>query len=308
MGAPQASVPSGDGAGNGIEMSFMRGVNADHAPVRTDCSRRTVLQLGSLAGLAALASGCAGGGGGTQANGEDLPSPTWPDPVKGPRPVPPPPPNGAQIAKVEPRPPQQPITQTPTPTPTGLPTGVIPRTRWTTAGLKRPSNVRPMNGTTYITVHHDGMNAFTGESESDSIKRLTSIQGSHTQRKAKTGEYWADIGYHYIIDRAGRVWEGRPIVYQGAHVQDCNEHNIGVMCMGNFMIQYPTKAQTDRLDQFVAQLMRDHRISLRNVRTHREWNPTECPGQNLQVYMARTRSRGGNMALALAASDPSLLA
>lgn len=307
MGRSEASKVSGRVPENDAEKSFVRGGSADHAPVRTDCSRRTVIQLGSLAGLAALAGGCAGGGQ-QHAGGDGVPI-NWPDPIQkqpvlppGPRPGPPEISQGPTVPPLVQQPP------TPVGPQAGLPSGVIPRTRWTSASLKRPGNVRPMNGTAYITVHHDGMNQFFGDREDDSVRRLSSIQNAHTTRKARTGEYWADIGYHYIIDRGGRVWEGRPIQYQGAHVQDFNEHNIGVMCTGNFMLQYPTKAQTDRLDQFVAQLMRQHRITLRNVRTHQEWNPTECPGRNLQVYMARTRSRGGNMALALAQSDPALLA
>lgn len=310
MPSSEPIVPSEGLPEKGAEKSFVRGVDADHARVRTDCSRRTVIQLGSLAGLAALAGGCAGGGGngGGQTAGGELPAPPWPSPIPTPKPPAPPPPtnNGSTIARGPVAQPTPPIV--PTQPSNGLPAGVIPRTRWTQAGLMRPSNVRPMNGTSFITVHHDGMNAFTGEAENDSIKRLVSIQGAHTQRTSKAGEKWADIGYHYIIDRGGRVWEGRPIRYQGAHVQDYNEHNIGVMCMGNFNLQYPTKAQSDRLDQFVAQLMREHRISLRNVRTHQELQPTECPGRSLQTYMVRTRSRGGGMALAVAATDPQLMA
>ncbi len=254
-------------------------------------------------GLFALA-GCASQ---QQAATGPLPGPQWPGPPEGPqKAVVVPPANTSKntpvIAQPGPLPPVNPVNP-------GLPTGVLSRTRWTSAALMRPSNVRPMNGVAYITVHHDGMpKAFLTESESETITRLRSIQNAHTLRVSKAGELWADIGYHYIIDRAGRVWEGRPIVYQGAHVQDCNEHNIGVMCLGNFMIQQPTNAQTDRLDQFVAQLMRTYGISLRNVRTHQEWNPTECPGRNLQVYMARTRSRGGGMALAVGATDPQLVA
>ncbi|MFT3684353.1 MAG: peptidoglycan recognition family protein [Phycisphaerales bacterium] len=310
MGVGDASVPSFQAGGNGSEKSFVRGMNADHALVRTDCSRRTVLQLGSLAGLAALAGGCAGGGSGTQANGEPLPGPDWPPLIPKPTPsAPPPSKDGPKLAGPTQPQPQPPVPNNPPTPPAGLPTGVLPRTRWTTAGVARPSNVRPLGGVSYITVHHDGMPfAFTSTDDSDSIKRLRSIKDAHLDRKSKTGEKWADIGYHYIIDRAGRVWEGRPIAYQGAHVQDYNEHNIGVMCMGNFMLQSPSKAQTDRLDQFVAQLMRDYRVPLRNVRTHQEWNPTECPGRALQTYMMRTRSRGGGMALALQDTDAMLLA
>jgi hypothetical protein len=277
---------------------------ADIRPVLSDFSRRRLLQAGSVFGLLSLV-GCA-----SQQNANaDPPSPPWPT-----EPIAPPMPRNQPVITQAPTPAPGPRAQAPEPLPTKpvmpLPAGVIPRTRWTTAALANPANARPMNGVNRITVHHDGMGAFFSEDIDDSMKRLRSIRESHSHRNSKMGERWADIGYHYIIDRGGRVFEGRPLYYQGAHVEDENEHNIGVMCMGNFEIQTPSKIQTDRLDAFVASLMREHRISLRAVRTHKEWPSarTECPGANLQQYMTRTRGRGGAMALALAQSDPALIA
>ena len=286
---------------NGPESSTARITPADTRPVSTECTRRAFVQAGSVMGLLALAGGA---GCVNPHQAEAPPDIAWPDQIK----APPPPTREPTIVAKPPAGPVGPTTPPPS-APISTPVGVLPRTRWAPAALGRPSNVRPMNGVAFITVHHDGMDKlFYSDSESDSISRLRVIRNSHMNRPSKSGEMWADIGYHYIIDRAGRVWEGRPIAYQGAHVQDCNEHNIGVMCMGNFEKQQPTKAQTDRLDQFVAQLMRQYGVPLRNVRTHREWNPTECPGRNLQVYMARTRNRGGGMALAVAQTHPQLLA
>lgn len=294
-------VPTSNPSENGAVSSTARGVSADSWPVSTECSRRAFVQAGSVMGLLALA-GCAG----PEVAEGPTPGIAWPTgPTVPPRTIPDPP----RIA-VNSQPTLTPVPEPrAVPTPAGLPTGVLPRSRWTNTALVRPGNVRPMNGVAYITIHHDGLpQTLTSDGERESISRLRSIQSAHTNRKSTSGEKWADIGYHYIIDRAGRVWEGRPIAYQGAHVQDRNENNIGVMCLGNFAKQSPSKAQTDRLDQFVAQLMRTHGIALRNVRTHQEWNPTECPGRSLQTYMSRTRSRGGGMALAVAETHPQLLA
>jgi N-acetyl-anhydromuramyl-L-alanine amidase AmpD len=93
------------------------------------------------------------------------------------------------------------------------------------------------------------------------------------------------------------VWQGRDVTrYQGAHVSKRNEHNIGVMCMGNFEQQRPTSNQIASLDGFVSVLMRRHRIPANRVYTHQEIMPTRCPGRNLQNYMLATRGRGGKMA------------
>ncbi|MBL8990521.1 MAG: N-acetylmuramoyl-L-alanine amidase [Phycisphaerae bacterium] len=184
------------------------------------------------------------------------------------------------------------------------PPGVMPRSTWTRAGVARPSEINPMGGVRRITIHHDGMTVFTSTSQGDAAARLEQIRQSHV-----AGRKWADIGYHYIIDPAGRVWEGRSVRYQGAHVQDNNENNLGIMMMGNFDLQRPTAQQQGALDRFVASQMRLHRVALSRVYTHQEIKPTACPGRNLQTYMVSTRRSGGRLALALAETgDGTLLA
>ena len=105
-------------------------------------------------------------------------------------------------------------------------------------------------------------------------------------------------GYHYIVDPAGRVYEGRNIRYQGAHVQDNNEHNLGIMVLGNFNRQRPTAASMGALEALIAMQMSRFRVRVSQVRTHREFARTECPGENLQAFMNQTRGRGGRLAMA----------
>jgi hypothetical protein len=112
------------------------------------------------------------------------------------------------------------------------------------------------------------------------------------------GRRWADIGYHYVIDPAGRVWEGRPTRLQGAHVKDHNENNLGIVVLGNFEEQRPTPEALRALDAFVAQQMQRLAVPISEVWTHRELMPTACPGRNLQSYMAATRSGSGRLARA----------
>jgi hypothetical protein len=147
-----------------------------------------------------------------------------------------------------------------------------------------------MNGVNRITIHHDAINSVGLIGQAETAMRLETIRMGHRSHN------WADIGYHYVIDPSGRVWEGRPLWLQGAHVKDTNEHNIGVMCMGNFEQHQPTAAQLNSLDNFVAQLCRTHRIPVGRVYTHRELKPTLCPGRNLQRYVTVTRANGGRMA------------
>lgn len=187
-------------------------------------------------------------------------------------------------------PPPRPRRDLPAPTPQELP-GVISRREWASAGPNM-ALAYPMNGVDRITVHHDGMDPFGSTARSDAARRLESI------RRAHTGQKWADIGYHYVIDPAGRIWEGRPVSLQGAHVKYNNEHNLGVMLLGNFEESRPTSEAVGTLDALLADLMRRHRVPLARVFTHREIMPTACPGRNLQGYMLATRASSGRLARA----------
>ncbi|WP_432797402.1 peptidoglycan recognition protein family protein [Poriferisphaera sp. WC338] len=162
----------------------------------------------------------------------------------------------------------------------------IPRSQWTrTQPIK--GRVSKMGRINKITVHHEGWTLFQTTSQSATVERLALIHKGHTKSKG-----WGDIGYHYIIDRAGRVWEGRPIQYQGAHVRANNPNNIGIMLLGNFEKQYPSAAQLSALQTSLRTLRRRYGVPVSRIYTHRELVPTACPGRNLQTRIAALRSAG----------------
>ena len=163
--------------------------------------------------------------------------------------------------------------------------GYMPRQLWA-KGHPVPALMNRMLPIRYITVHHDGMKPFYGAGAQSAAARLEMIRRSHRESS------WGDIGYHFAVDRAGNVWECRPIGWQGAHVGDHNEGNIGIVALGNFDTQAPTAAQLEGVRRHISALMRAYRIPVARVRTHQEWAPTRCPGQNLQRYMESARSRG----------------
>lgn len=169
---------------------------------------------------------------------------------------------------------------------------VLARSRWTGSGVARPWEAAPMRSVVRITVHHDGMTPFDSGSLYDVTDRIERIRRAHVARG------WADIGYHYVIDPAGRVWEARPTHLQGAHVRDNNPQNLGILVLGNYQQQHPTRESLASLDRFVAAQMQRYRVPLSRVYTHQELSPSECPGRSLQRYMEQTRSRGGSLALA----------
>ena len=158
---------------------------------------------------------------------------------------------------------------------------IIPRSNWAQAGPIQ-SSINPMGRIHRLTVHHEGM-PFYETDWAQTVFRIRGIQKAHFHNR------WADIGYHYIIDCKGRIWEGRLLKYQGAHVQDNNEGNIGVVLLGDFTVQQPSAAQKDSLKKLLAHLQSAYNIPKSRWFTHRELVRTECPGENLQKYVNQLR-------------------
>lgn len=165
----------------------------------------------------------------------------------------------------------------------GTPDNPVPRSRWTRASIGS-RNVYAMGGINRITLHHEGWHTINFTDYNSTVARLELIRTSHCSRG------FADIGYHFVIDRAGRVYEGRPLRYQGAHVRNNNEHNLGIMCMGNFDRQSPTDAQLRSLAGTVAHLRQKYKVPYNRIYTHREIVSTACPGKHLQPKIAAMRS------------------
>ncbi len=162
---------------------------------------------------------------------------------------------------------------------------VRPRSSWA-GGRPVATLMNQMTPITAITVHHDAMQ-FTGTTDLDSKSRLEAIRRGHRR------EQWGDIGYHFAIDRRGVIWEGRPLGWQGAHVKNRNEGNVGIMLFGNFEHQRPSTAQLAALHRHVIAVRKRYKIVSRKVLTHREWPgaQTLCPGRSLQSHMVDARRR-----------------
>ncbi|MEM6392559.1 MAG: peptidoglycan recognition family protein [Planctomycetota bacterium] len=162
---------------------------------------------------------------------------------------------------------------------------MLPRSAWT-GQPPTLTEINPMRRVNRITVHHEGWSAVYFADRASTAARLEKIRRIHTQDRA-----WADIGYHFIVDRSGRVWQGRELKYQGAHVKDQNENNIGVLVLGNFDKQSPSREQTASLVGLLKRLQSAYRVPTARIRTHQEYNPTSCPGKVLQAQMVAIRKR-----------------
>ena len=196
-----------------------------------------------------------------------LPDPWWtPTSTPEPRPLTPDPPAAAAV----------------------IPSGVIARSAWA-GGHPVPSRMDSNRPISRITIHHDGMQAFTDTSYQSAVRRLEAIRRSHIRRKPQR---FGDIGYHYAIDPAGRIWSCRPLAYQGAHVKGQNPGNLGIVMLGNYDKQTVNRAQQAALAAFLAAQSRKYRVPVSRIHTHQEMAPTACPGRSLQKFMVQARRNG----------------
>ena len=97
---------------------------------------------------------------------------------------------------------------------------------------------------------------------------------------------YGDIGYHFLIDPSGRVWEGRELRWQGAHASgDNNIGNIGICLLGNFVRerngQGPTSDQIRSMEQLVVSLMQRYRMRPSALYCHSDFKSTACPGPRM---------------------------
>lgn len=165
---------------------------------------------------------------------------------------------------------------------------VLPRTAW---GARRPRpNLDRMTKIWRITVHHTATR-LAGSSSRVAADAIKKFQRQHQDEKG-----WADIGYHYVIDPSGRIWEGRPLTWQGAHAgtPELNVGNIGVALIGDFTLQQPTASQKKSMADLLDSLCSRYHVDRSHVFTHKEIrpDPTECPGPALQRAVDAWRRQG----------------
>lgn len=159
---------------------------------------------------------------------------------------------------------------------------IVPRSAWTSKGVGPNHNL--MNGVQRITVHHTDEHA--GMAGLPDIEVVRRIENYH--RGPEKG--WAAIGYHYLVGKDGRIYEGRPVKYQGAHVSGANEHNLGISVIGDFNLHLPNTRQLAALRAFLDDQRVRFKVAMRAVYGHRELHASLCPGDALFGWVTRYRA------------------
>ncbi len=186
-----------------------------------------------------------------------------------------------------------------TPAYTPRPT-IIMRSAWgATAGSSCSS---PLTGTSTrgIVVHHTaGSNSYA---KSDSAKIVRGIQAYHVK-----GHDWCDIGYNFLVDKYGQIFEGRrggiDRSVRAAHSGngEVNTYAMGVSLMGDYDKVQPSEALKTSVVKLIGWRMgttymkakgtykvSEKNLTLNLIAGHRNVVGTACPGKYVYAWLSAT--------------------
>lgn len=104
--------------------------------------------------------------------------------------------------------------------------------------------------------HHTATNP-----SSDPAAAVRAIYYYHAVAKG-----WGDLGYHYLVDQYGNIYQGRygteqdGLVVKGAHALGYNWNTMGISMIGNFTNVSPPDAQLNALKEFFSWRAFDYEI------------------------------------------------
>lgn len=163
------------------------------------------------------------------------------------------------------------------------------------------------------TIHH------TATTEpSDSFQTVRAIWQYHTYDVAwsyngQSLRGWGDIGYNYLVDRDGRIFEGRysdretafrhKVDAIGAHASGHNAGSVGVALIGTYSTITPTQHMIDSASHVIGYKLAHYGVDPRGISGfgygdavigHRQVNPTSCPGDATMSRMGEIKRRAGD--------------
>jgi len=177
------------------------------------------------------------------------------------------------------------------------------RSCWCPSGNCDPQSSPYAIDVTHVIVHHSATNYSSG---TDYAQVVYSYWDYHVNTHG-----WNDIGYNWLVDSNGILYEGRGDGIQGAHFSCMNGQTMGVCMIGNFETATPTTEAISTLESIVAWEVTDKdidvlantyhpssQLNLYTVSGHKDGNPspvgcpsgTLCPGTNLYSELASIRT------------------
>ncbi len=152
-------------------------------------------------------------------------------------------------------------------------------------------------------VHH----TVTGDGATDATAVLQQIYYYHAN--VVEGDGWGDIGYNYLIDANGVIYEGRSggdgvvggHTYNSATKTNYNVGSVGIALLGNYETGVPTQATLTSLATLIAQKSQLFGITptgtsffltgtYPNIVGHNDVDATLCPGKNTKAHFDAVRT------------------
>jgi hypothetical protein len=198
------------------------------------------------------------------------------------------------------------------PTTNAPPPRIIPRSAWDPQNRCRPRATSGLGRVRMAFVHHTV--SLNGYSRSQAAGLVLGVCLFH-----RDGNGWNDIGYNFLVDRYGQVFEGRaggidqPVI--GAQAGGFNAPSTGVSMIGNFSRVPPPRAAMSSLARLLAWKLSIHgvpakgrvtvgsaggsstgyragtKVRLNRISGHRDADLTECPGAALYRLLPALRNR-----------------
>src|SRR5204862_3601201 len=159
---------------------------------------------------------------------------------------------------------------------------IIPRSAWGADETIRRAPPRYADSVRFALVHHTaGTNSYT-RMQSPAIVR--GIEVYHVK-----GNGWNDIGYNFLVDKYGQVFEGRyggvdrNVI--GAHAEGFNTGSVGVAVLGTYASAAPPPvAQTALADLLAWRLDVAHVDPLSTVTAISGGNPAFAAGVPVTLH------------------------
>src|SRR5581483_7660784 len=181
---------------------------------------------------------------------------------------------------------------------------IVPRVEWDANEAIRRAPPRYAKGVYFAVVHHTaGTNAYAPAASAAIVR---GIELYHVR-----GNRWNDIGYNFLVDRYGQVFEGRAGGIDrnviGAQAEGFNTGSVGVAVIGNYQSAAVPAAAERSLARLLAwrldvahvdprsmltwisggnpKYKRGTAVRLRAISGHRDTGFTSCPGARLYARL-----------------------
>ena len=121
-------------------------------------------------------------------------------------------------------------------------------------------------------------------------EKRAEIRRWHTDPKSRGGRGWKDIGYHWLVDRDGKVIAGRAETTIGAHVEGHNRGTLGICLIGGHGAStndrfgdHFTAAQNAALRRLIREISGRTRIT--TISGHYQYANKACPGFRVDRWL-----------------------